>query len=501
MGSVAAVLNSRSSGILLPVFSLPSNYGIGELGPAALRWLDFLHSCGQKIWQILPLNPAGFANSPYQSSSSMAGNSLLIGLEGLLEDGLLEKSDFDGFPPGGGNRVDYDRITKPRNILLRRAAGRFLADGGTRDYEIFCAQEKPWLDDHALFCALSQRFATADWISWPSEFRDRRESALISAEKDLVEEIATERVLQYFFQRQWSALRRRASQLSISIVGDMPIFLSHSSVDLWKNRELFHLDGNGNPMAVAGVPPDYFSATGQRWGNPLYRWDKHRETSYAWWICRMARAISQFDALRVDHFRAFADYWEIPASEPTAVHGRWVDGPGEDFFRALEDKLGPLPIIAEDLGILSEKAIALRDRLALPGLRIFLFALDDYHGGSPFLPENFIENCVAYTGTHDNATAFESLFGPGEESSKRLALLKKILPPKYSGAHPIDGAIAWLASSRARWVIFPMQDLLHLGSEARMNKPATVVGNWSWRLDNGQMESLDRQFLLSIAKR
>jgi 4-alpha-glucanotransferase len=431
----------------------------------------------------------------------MAGNSLLIGLEGLMEDGFLEESDFEGFPPNNCSCVDYDRIVGPRTKLLRTAAGRFLLDGGSRDYEIFCAQEGHWLDDHAIFCALSRRFATADWTAWPEEFSGRKDQALSAAAKDLVEEVAVERVLQYFFHRQWAAVRRRAAQLSIAIVGDMPIFVSHCSVDLWTNRHLFDLDGSGNPMAVAGVPPDYFSATGQRWGNPLYLWDRHRESGYEWWASRMERAISQFDAVRIDHFRAFADYWEIPASEPTAINGRWIDGPGEEFFTALAKKLGPLPIVAEDLGILSEKAIALRDRLALPGLRILLFALDDYHGDSPFLPENFIENCIAYTGTHDNATAFESLFSDGEESDRRLALLKKILPADYDSLHPIDGAIAWLAQSKAQWVIFPMQDLLHLGADTRMNRPATVTGNWSWRLGEDQLEAVDREFLLKIAKR
>ena len=501
MGNVAAVLNSRSSGILLPLFSLPGPYGIGELGPAALRWLDFLHSCGQKIWQILPLNPAGFANSPYQSSSAMAGDPLFIGLEGLFEDGLLEAPDFEGFPICSGNCVDYDRIIGPRIALLRRAAGRFLSDGGSKDYEIFCAQEGCWLDGHAMFCALSRRFSSADWTSWPREFCNRNESAMNSAKKDLMEEIATERVLQYLFHRQWAAVRRKAAQFSISIVGDMPIFVSHCSVDLWANRDLFDLDAGGNPLTVAGVPPDYFSSTGQRWGNPLYRWDMHKESGYGWWIGRMARAMAQFDAVRIDHFRAFADYWEIPASEPTAANGRWVDGPGEDFFTSLAEKLGPLPIIAEDLGILSEKAISLRDRLALPGLRIFLFALDDYHKSSPFLPENFVENCVAYTGTHDNETAVGSLFADGETAKRRLALLRNILPPKYSGDDLIGGAMAWLAESKARWLILPMQDVLRLGAEARMNTPATVGGNWRWRLSDELLESVDGKFLTQIAKR
>ncbi|MDR1435841.1 MAG: 4-alpha-glucanotransferase [Puniceicoccales bacterium] len=500
MVSVAPILDSRRSGILLPLFSIPGRYGIGELGPAAMRWLDFMAECGQKIWQLLPINPTGFANSPYQSPSIMGCDTLSIGIEGLLGDGLLENGDIGKLPPNG-SRIDYGSATELRMRLLRLAATRFLESGADGGFETFCAKEDYWLGAHGLFCALRERFGTENWTLWPSGFRSVDGAKSILGEKAIAKKVSTECALQYFFHRQWEAVRRRAASLSISIVGDMPIFASHGSVDVWANRDLFALDETGNPTSVAGVPPDYFSATGQRWGNPLYRWNKHLELGYGWWIKRMASAFEKFDAVRIDHFRAFADYWEIAAEEPTAVNGRWAAGPGKEFFRAAAKKLGPLPIIAEDLGILSNKAIALRDELDIPGLRILLFALDDYRASSPFLPENFPENCVAYSGTHDNDTAKSALFDSGEDSSRRLALLKKIMPPHYSKMHPIDGAIAWMADSKARWMILPMQDILHLGSEARTNRPSTTVGNWSWRLGEKQLESVDRDFLRQIARR
>jgi 4-alpha-glucanotransferase len=471
------------------------------LGPVALRWLDFLAECGQSLWQVLPLNPAGHGHSPYQSSSALACDPLLIGLEGLQQLGLLEKSDFADFPRHSAAHIDHDSIGPPRRALLRKAIERFLAGGGDRDYELFCAREGSWLEDYSLFSVLSERFGSTDWSRWPAAQRDREKLALERAREEWAAELAIRSAEQYFFQKQWEEVHKRASELAISIVGDMPIFVSQGSVDVWTRRELFDLDGAGSPRAVAGVPPDYFSATGQRWGNPLYRWERHREEGYGWWIGRLRRALSLFDAVRVDHFRAFADFWEIPAAEPTAVRGRWVEGPGEEFFVAMENALGPLPIIAEDLGILSERAIALRDRLGLPGLRVFLFALDDCHEDSPFLPENFVENCVAHTGTHDNDTFAGALFGDGEKSLKRVELLTKILPKCYGNLHPIDGALAWLADSRARWLILPVQDVLHLASDARMNIPGTAEGNWTWRLRESELGTVDRDFFRRLGTR
>ncbi|MDR0678930.1 MAG: 4-alpha-glucanotransferase [Puniceicoccales bacterium] len=491
----------RRCGLLLPIFSLPGPHGTGELGPAALHWLDFLAEGGQGLWQVLPLNPTGHGNSPYQSPSALASDPFLIGLESLKEDGLLEKKDFIGLPGLPGSRIDHSAIRPLRTALLRKAVSRFLAYGIGPDYENFCVKERDWLEDYALFSVLGDRFATADWTRWPTSYRDRKRSALERAQEEWAAELSTYRVEQYLFQRQWDQIRRRAARLDISLVGDMPIFVSHDSVDVWSRRKLFDLDEAGLPRTVAGVPPDYFSATGQRWGNPLYRWEQHREEGYGWWASRFRRALSLFDAVRVDHFRAFADYWEIPAMEPTAVRGRWVEGPGEEFFRTMEHALGPLPIIAEDLGILSERAVALRDRLDLPGLRILLFALDDYHENSPFLPENFVENCIAYTGTHDNDTAAGALLGTEEGATRRRNLLLKILPQRYGHLHLIDGAMAWLAESRARWLILPIQDILHLGSYARMNIPGTTEGNWTWRLMEKDLELVDRDLLRRLGAR
>jgi 4-alpha-glucanotransferase len=491
---------SRRRGVLLPIFSLPGSFGMGELGPCSHRWLDFLADRGQGLWQILPMHPPGPGHSPYQARSALAGDPLLVGLEGLLADGLLLREECANFPPTPVDRVDHCTALPLRRELVRRAARRFLDAGGDAEFADFCKAEGHWLEDYALFDLLGELHAEGAWTGWPPPLRDRHPEALAAVREKFAAEIALRRVEQYFFQRQWKEMHRRAAERDIKIFGDMPIFLALHSADVWAERTLFDLLPDGSPRVIAGVPPDYFSATGQRWGNPLYLWQRHGETGYAWWRRRLERATALHDAIRLDHFRGFAAHWEIPESEPTAVHGRWVAGPGEDFFRAVEKDLGPLPLVAEDLGLLDPAVWELRDRLGLPGLRIFLFALDDMHPNSPFLPTNFCENCVAYTGTHDNDTLHGALFEEGEVSSQRRQLLASLLPPAYHRLGRENGTLAWLADSPARWVLFPLQDLLHGGASTRTNRPGTVDGNWAWRASEEQLAGLDRSFLLRLGK-
>ncbi|MDR2576851.1 MAG: 4-alpha-glucanotransferase [Puniceicoccales bacterium] len=488
----------RRCGILLPVASLPGSRGIGGLGPAAIRWLEFLCDCGQTIWQILPLNPIDGENSPYQSSSVHGREPLLLSLEALRDIGLLSANELEEVADDGGNRIDYNFLRQRKMPLLERAAKRFLAAGGDAFFGQFCCNEATWLEDHALFQVLSEKFSPASWVDWPEPIRDRDEKTLEQLRLRFADELAVRRVWQYFFHCQWEAVRRRAADLRILIFGDVPIFVSHCSADVWANRELFDLDANGRQLTVAGVPPDYFSKTGQRWGNPLYRWSVHKKTNYRWWAERLQRSLRQCDVLRLDHFRAFADYWEIPASEQFAVNGRWIAGPGEDFFHTIGSQLGPLPLVAEDLGILSDSAIALREKLSLPGLRVLLFAFDAYQPNSPFLPENYVENCVAYTGTHDNDTLYGTFFCDGVASKRRRLLLGEFLPKCYHSLPIHHALMRWIADSAARWMVVPMQDAICLGSSARTNLPGTAAGNWCWRLQEKDLAHADRKFLRSL---
>ncbi|MDR2341161.1 MAG: 4-alpha-glucanotransferase [Puniceicoccales bacterium] len=492
-------LSPRASGILLPISSLPGAHGIGDIGPVALRWLEFLHESGQRLWQILPIHPTGYGNSPYQSTSAMAYNPLLISLEQLAYDGLLSRVDFIDYPQTSLDCVEYERLIPFREKLLRKAAEKFLKNGRLSGYNGFLA-EQSWLDDYALFEVISGQFPGHSWPEWPEALRGRDIGALGEIRRKLATELAIVKVKQYFFYDQWQWLRQRARQLSIKIIGDMPIFVAHHSADVWSNPELFDLQENGTPRVVAGVPPDYFSETGQRWGNPLYRWEKHAETQYSWWTDRLRCAMALYDVVRIDHFRAFADYWEIPAAEKTAIRGVWRDGPGLNFFSKLREQLGELPIIAEDLGILSDAAINLRDRLGAPGLRILLFAFDGDDHRSPFLPENYIENCVAYTGTHDNDTAVGT-FSRDDAGKMRRILLEKYLPETCVDFQFPKNLLHWLARSPARWVIYPMQDILGLNSDARTNTPGHTENNWKWKLNGNEFTENVRDSLKQLGLR
>ena len=468
----------RESGVLLHPTSLPGPHGIGDLGAEARRFVDFLQAARQGLWQVLPTGPTGHGNSPYASPSSTAGNPLLISLETLMKEGLLSGHDIQHAPALPAERVAYDAVIALKMPLLRRA-WRAFESGATAhqraELESFCGENKGWLDDYALFAALKDAHGGAPWQQWEPDIAARRPRALQQWRLQLDDDVRFHRFVQFEFFRQWAVLKRYANERGVRIIGDIPIFVALDSADVWSRPELFHLDDRGNPTVVSGVPPDYFSKTGQRWGNPLYRWDVLAQEGYGWWIQRFRVALSQVDLVRIDHFRGFQAYWEVPARQKTAEHGRWVAGPGESFFRALEAVLGPLPVIAEDLGVITPEVEALRESLGYPGMKVLQFAFGS-DARNPHLPHNFTHNCVVYTGTHDNDTTVG--WFASRSQKERAAVLR------YLGRPP--GEIHWemvrLAfSSVATIAIVPLQDLLGLGTEARMNLPGKAEGNWEWR--------------------
>jgi 4-alpha-glucanotransferase len=487
----------RAGGILLHPTSLPSPYGIGDLGPQAYRFVYWLASTGSKLWQMLPLGPTGYGDSPYQCFSAFAGNSYLISPDVLIQDGLLTQEDLSDAPTFPASRVDFGLLIPWKLNLLFKAFSRLPAAAKDfRDgFDYFCAQNAAWLNDFALFMALKDSHNSKAWITWAEPLRKRDTSALGKARKELSNDIHRHSFYQYLFFRQWESLRKYANEKGIKIIGDAPIFVAYDSADVWSHPELFFLDESGNPTVVAGVPPDDFSATGQLWGNPLYRWDVHKESKYAWWVERIRFTLKTFDMLRLDHFRGFAGYYEIPAADKTAEHGHWVPGPGSDFFRTLDSKLSngvatanlQLPIIAEDLGLITPDVIALLEEFQLPGMKVLQFGFSDPK--NPFLPHNYIENCVAYTGTHDNDTArgwFESTTDEEREFAMRYLNIEPC-----EGSEPSQG-FAWnliraVWSSVASIAMTPMQDVLNLGGEARMNFPSKLGGNWEWRMVEGDL--------------
>ncbi len=470
----------RSSGILLHPTSLPGEYGIGDLGRGAYQFVDFLHRAGQRVWQVLPLGPTGYGDSPYQCFSAFAGNPLLISPEPLLEQALLLADDLRELRELPAAAVDFGPLIESKAQVLRSAFLRFAQNATAQqraEFERFCAEARLWLNDYALFMALKERHGGALWTTWEPALASHAAQAIQEAERELEQDIERQKFLQYLFHVQWMGLRRYANGKGIRIIGDMPIFVAHDSADVWSHPHLFHLDKEGNPTVVAGVPPDYFSTTGQRWGNPHYRWFRMAEDDYGWWIERFRALFQLVDIVRVDHFRGFEAYWEIPATESTAVKGRWIKGPGEALFRALEKALGSLPIIAEDLGVITPEVEDLRDRFGFPGMCILQFA---FGAGSdnPFLPHNYVPNRVAYTGTHDNDTTAGWL--ASAQDAEREAALKYCAS---DGHDPVWDLTRWLLASVADTAVVPMQDLLRLGSEARMNFPSRLGGNWSWRVD------------------
>lgn len=490
---LAPSLFHRDCGILVHPSSLPGGFGIGDFGPAALRWLDQLAAHGQNLWQILPLNPAGYGDSPYQSLSAFAANSAFLSPEGLFEAGLIDRAELESLRLPLGPAVDYPRVYANKLELATRAAHRFFRLGGQDPlrlaYDQFLSQEAEWLHSFALFSALKSSFGGVAWTDWPAEFRDRLAPALDEAREQLAGDIRRILFEQFFLFRQWAAVRARALKLGIRIIGDMPIFVAHDSADVWCRRDLFRLAADGSPSVVAGVPPDYFSATGQLWGNPLYDWAAHRAEGFDWWRTRLRKVLDWVDLVRIDHFRGFEACWEIPGGATTAMDGRWIGAPGREIFDAFLTDLGdPLPVIAEDLGVITPEVIALRDAYHLPGLRIEQFAFGSDAMKDTFIPEAYDANCVAYTGTHDNDTVvgwFNSQ--PGQNSTRDAQAIEteRAAALDYFGT---DGSqihwdfIAALYRSAAGAALVPVQDVLGLGSGARMNTPGVASGSWRWRI-------------------
>lgn len=472
----------RASGVLLHPTSLPGPYGIGDLGPAAYRWVDFLASSGTGLWQILPLGPTGYGDSPYQSFSAFAGNPSLVSPEKLMEVGLLEPEDLKVPPAFSESKVDFGAVIPWKRELLGRAFERFEAgaSAGIRaGLETFEAENQSWLSDFSLFMVLKEAHDGAPWSDWPGPLRDREPDALAQARERHDTAIRQHALIQYLVSDQWQRLRSYAHEQGVWILGDIPIFVAYDSADVWAEKGLFYLDESGKPTVVAGVPPDYFSPTGQRWGNPLFRWEAHAENGYAWWIRRFRRVLERVDFVRLDHFRGFAGYWEIPAEAETAEKGQWVSGPGEDFFRALQEQLGALPILAEDLGEITPDVVALRKQFELPGMKVLLFAFDG-DASNEFLPHNYPAHCAVYTGTHDNDTV-AGWYARADRSERSFARRYLDSGPNTIARDMVRAAWA----SVAIFALAPLQDLLGLGNEARMNYPGQAGGNWAWRMPDG----------------
>ncbi len=477
---------SRSSGILLHPTSLPGRFGIGALGAEAYAFVDFLADAGQSWWQILPLGPTGYGNSPYSSYSAFAGNPLLICLERLVETGDLDLVDIEGVAMAEGE-AHYSFVQGFKERLLHKASHRFWNETTAprrREFDTFCVEQAFWLNDYAIFQALRRHFKDVSWDRWPGPIRQRKQSALHQYGTELAEAIRHHKYVQFVFFEQWGILKEYANRHGIGIIGDIPIFVAYDSADVWANPQLFHLDEEGQPTVVAGVPPDYFSKTGQRWGNPLYNWERMAEDGYFWWLARFRANLQQTDLVRIDHFRGFEASWNIDADEATAINGQWVQVPGAALFHRLQQEFGcELPLIAEDLGVITPEVEALRDSFGLPGMKILQFAFGD-DAENPYLPHNLTRDCVIYTGTHDNNTSLGWW--------RSLKKVEKDRVRDYLGHNggdmPMD-LIRQAMASVARLSVFPLQDVLGLGDEGRMNLPGKPSGNWGWRFSPGTLNS------------
>lgn len=475
----------RSSGILLHPTSFPGRYGIGDLGDAAYRFVDFMAETGQTLWQLMPLGPTGYGDSPYASFSAFAGNPMLISPDLLAVDNYLMSEDLAEVPDFPPERVDFGPVLEYKRALLARSFSHFeatVSDEQKAGFEAFIAASHSWLDDYALFAALKDHHNGAVWNTWEKPVATHQAEALIEWREKLANEVRYHCYLQYQFHRQWSSLKQYANERSIKLIGDIPIFVAYDSADAWANPEVFYFDEDSNPTVVAGVPPDYFSATGQRWGNPLYKWEALAAQKYSWWITRFQRTLELVDIVRIDHFRGFEAFWAVPVEEETAIKGQWIKAPGVALFTTVQQTLGDIPIIAEDLGLITPQVEALRDMFNFPGMKILHFA---FGGDStdPYLPHNYKENCLVYTGSHDNDTTQGWFQNISEYERAKVQL--------YLGRD--GGDIAWdlirLAfSSVANMAIIPLQDILNLGSEARMNLPGHLGGNWSWRYWHGALD-------------
>lgn len=488
---------ARSSGVLLHPTSLPGRFGAGDLGPEAYRFADFLAAAGQRIWQVLPLGPTGYGDSPYQSFSTFAGNPLLVSLEKLMEDGDLSAQDLADRPEFPDHMLDYGQAKQYRRPLLKLAAENFqtMATPARRErYEAFCHENAGWLDNYALFMALKEAHGGEKvWNRWEPDIAARQPDAVTRWKERLTPQIKVQQYGQYQFFKQWSELKSYCRERGIQTMGDIPIFVAHDSADVWSRPDLFHLDADGNPSVQAGVPPDYFSATGQLWGNPLYRWDAMATEGYGWWIERLRSTLRLVDLLRLDHFRGFEAFWEVPGHETTAINGRWVKAPGGPLFEAVRTALGDPPIVAETLGVITPEVELLREKFGFPGMGVLQFAFGVDPQAPEFMPHNFLRHFVVYTGTHDNDTTLGWWTNSDPRSSTRSAeniRREREFALKYLGT---DGQemnwvfIRAILASVASLAITPVQDILGLGTEARMNLPGTRSGNWRWRFTREQL--------------
>ena len=479
----------RESGILMHITSLPGPYGVGTMGKEAYRFVDFLKKAGQHYWQILPLTPTGYGDSPYQSCSTFAGNHYLIDLDMLIEEGLLEKPEVenrDWF--WSETKTDYGRLYNNRLPVLRLAYDRFQ---GGEDFDRFCRENSSWLPDFALFMALKGKLGGAAWYTWEDGLKKRDPGAIWNARQELKDEIRFYSFVQYIFDRQWTALRRYAHENGVKIIGDVPIYVPYDSADVWSNPELFQMDEQMNPTAVAGCPPDAFSDDGQLWGNPLYRWDLLKQDGYGWWIRRLAAAGKLYDVVRMDHFRGFEAYWSVPFGDATAKNGHWVKGPGLDFMNAVKEKLPQISLIAEDLGFLTQEVLDLRDDSGFPGMKVLGFAFDSREP-SEYLPHTYPANSVVYTGTHDNMTT-RQWFDTAPADAVAYAREYMNITAEEGD---VWGMIRTAFASVSDTCIIPMQDYLNLGGEARMNFPGTMTdANWTWRASEGYLDGLTEKIL------
>ncbi len=484
------MLSERKSGILLHPTSLPGSWGIGEIGPEACRFADTLHEMGQHLWQILPMGPTSYGDSPYQALSTFAGNHLLISFDLLVQDGLLSESRLARFPKFDPSKIDYGPVIIERMKVLQtvcRSFERCATDRMKREFQQFCRRQARWLDDYALYMAIKDSQNGKPWIKWPRALAGRKPEAMNEAVKKFKTSIRNVKILQFIFHDQWRRLKTYCHRKNIKIIGDIPIFVAHDSADVWAHPDLYYLDGRGNLTVQAGVPPDYFSATGQLWGNPLYRWDVHAQSNYAWWAARLQHIFQMVDVVRIDHFRGFEAYWEVAGDAETAISGQWVKGPNHGLFDSLLQQLGPLPIIAEDLGVITPEVEKLRDDFGFPGMRILQFAFGNDPQAENFRPHNFPASCVVYTGTHDNDTTVGWFHSKPDESSTRTQQdideeRRRILDYVHTDGSQIHwDMISLAAHSRANTAVVPLQDVLGLDSSARMNRPGIAGGNWGWR--------------------
>ncbi len=487
----------RASGILLPIASLPSQYGIGDLSKGAYDFIDMLFAAGQKYWQILPVGPTGYGDSPYQSFSTFAGNPYFIAPDKLAEDGLLTEDELKVFDFGNDTgSIDYGKLYKSRFTMLKKAFLRTDPEKDTSFWQ-FIQRNASWLEEYALYMAVKDKYLGKSWSEWPENIKFREPKALAEYREELCENVMFYRFIQYQFSKQWSMLKTYAEEKNIKIIGDLPIYVAFDSADTWANRELFLLDEKMEPKAVAGCPPDAFSKDGQLWGNPLYHWEEHKRSGYRWWMERIKHCFALYDVVRIDHFKGFDEFYSIPPKDRTAAHGHWEKGPGIDFFREVEKQLGKVDIIAEDLGYITDSVRALLQQSGYPGMKILEFAFDSRED-SDYLPHNYNKNCIVYTGTHDNDTIpgwFESL----DEEDRTMALAYMGL--NKSQIKDINWAFIRLAQqSVAKTCIIPMQDYLGLGSESRINIPSTLGNNWKWRLKKGDFNTALAEKIRSITK-